>query len=126
MVMYTETAIDHFCHPRNAYAMEEANGVGQAGNPRCGDTMRLYLRIEEGRILRASFQTLGCVAAIALSSSTTELLPGMRIEDAQALQEEDYIHPLGGLPPTKRHCAAMTRRAVCAAISDYQARNTTR
>ncbi len=102
--------------------MEDPDGVGEAQNPACGDTMRLFIKVEENRIHNARFLTFGCSAAIASSSITTELIKGKTIEEALAISDEMVAQALGGLPPTKMHCSALAQKALTNAISDYRKR----
>ncbi|HEX2173392.1 MAG TPA: iron-sulfur cluster assembly scaffold protein [Dehalococcoidia bacterium] len=120
--MYNERVMDHFSNPRNVGVLEEANAVGLEVNPVCGDSMRLFLRIEDNRILDARFQTAGCGAAIATSSMSTELIKGLTIEEAQALTKEDIEDALGGLPGNKIHCSMLAVDAIEAALRDYRSR----
>ena len=109
-------------HPRNAGPMPDANAVGEDRNPVCGDRMRLMLRIEDGRIVRATFLTHGCGAAIATSSAATELLTGRRLDEAQRLSRDDFVAAVGGLPPSKVHCSVLAAGALRKALADYAAR----
>lgn len=117
--MFNETVIDHFMNPRNVGEIDDADAVGQAGNPEHGNTMRLYLKVHNGIITDAKFKTFGCSAAIASSSITTELLKGKSIDEAPLLTHEEILRALGGLPETKIHCSVMAEQAVRAAIEDY-------
>ena len=117
---YSEVVMDHFVNPRNMGEIENANGVGEVGNPACGDVMKLYLLInDEGVIENSSFKTFGCGAAIASSSMATELLKGAKVEDALKLTNQAIVDALGGLPPAKIHCSVMAEEAVEAALKDY-------
>ena len=120
--MYNERVIDHFSNPRNVGVLEEANAIGLEINPVCGDSMRLYLLVEEDRIRDARFQTVGCPAAIATSSQATEMIKGLTIEEALALTKEDIEDALGGLPGNKIHCSILAVDAIEAAVGDYRAR----
>jgi nitrogen fixation NifU-like protein len=100
--------------------IEEASGVGEVGNPACGDVMRLYLKIEDGKIIDAKFKTFGCGAAIASSSMTTELIKGKTIDEALKLSNEAVSEALGGLPPAKQHCSVLAEDALRAALEDYK------
>ena len=117
--MYSEKVIDHFSNPRNVGEIEDADGVGQAGNPVCGDIMKIYLKINENKIEEAKFKTLGCGAAIAASSMTTELIKGRTVEEALELSNKAVVAALDGLPPAKLHCSVLAEQAVKAAIMDY-------
>jgi nitrogen fixation protein NifU and related proteins len=118
---YSATLIDHFEHPRNAGAMADANAEGYVVNPVCGDSMRLFLRIEDGRIERASFLTSGCPASIATSSAATELIAGLAIADAEALPRERFAEAVGGLPTSKVHCSVLAAQAIRVAIEGWRA-----
>jgi nitrogen fixation NifU-like protein len=117
---YSDKVMDHFMHPRNMGEIEEASGVGEVGNPACGDVMRLYLKIEDGKIIDAKFKTFGCGAAIASSSMTTELIKGKSIDEALKLSNEAVSEALGGLPPAKQHCSVLAEDALRAALEDYK------
>ena len=105
--------------------MENADGVGNATNPVCGDTMRLFIKVEDQRIVEATFLTFGCGAAIAASSMTTEMIKGKTIEEALRISDQDVVEALGGLPPTKVHCSVLAEKALGAAIADYRAKKGT-
>lgn len=123
--MYNEIVMDHFSNPRNVGVLEDANAVGLEVNPVCGDSMRLFLKIEDGRIRDARFQTAGCGAAIATSSMATEMLKGLTLEEARALTKEDIEDALGGLPGNKIHCSMLAIDALETALQDYHARSST-
>jgi nitrogen fixation protein NifU and related proteins len=116
---YSEKVMDHFMHPRNMGEIEDADGVGEVGNPACGDVMKLYLKIENDKIVDVKFKTFGCGAAIASSSMTTELIKGKTIEEAIKLSNEAVSEALGGLPPAKEHCSVLAEDALKAALEDY-------
>ena len=118
--MYNPTVMDHFTHPRNMGEMEDPDGVGEATNPVCGDTMTLFIKVKDSRITQASFLTFGCAAAIAASSITTEMVKGKTIEEALGITDRDVVEALGGLPPTKVHCSILAEKALNAAVSDYR------
>jgi nitrogen fixation NifU-like protein len=120
---YNEVVIDHLKHPRNMGEMENPDGVGEAQNPVCGDTMRLFIRVETDRIINATFLTYGCGAAIASSSITTEMIKGKTIEEALAISKETVIEAFGELPPTKNHAAMLAEQAVKAAVLNYRKKN---
>lgn len=122
MAAYSDLVRDHFQNPRNAGEIAEADAIGYETNPVCGDTMRLTLRINGGRIVEARFQTSGCPAAIAASSICTEMIRGLSLAEAEAFRKEDYAAALGGLPPSKMHCSVLAADAVRAAGSDYRQR----
>lgn len=117
---YNPVVMDHFKHPRNMGEMENPDGVGEAQNPVCGDTMRLFIRVESERIVDVKFLTFGCSAAIASSSLTTEMIKGKTLEEALQIRDEDIVHALGGLPASKIHCSILAEMAIRAAVSDYK------
>ena len=119
---YSETLIDHFEHPRNAGAMPDANAEGYVVNPVCGDSMRLFLRVEDGRVAAASFLTSGCPASIATSSVATELVRGLTLEDAEALTREQFADAVGGLPRSKVHCSVLATQAIHNAAESWRTR----
>lgn len=106
-------------NPRNVGEIENADGVGEVGNPACGDMMRLYLKVDGGRIVDAKFRTFGCGAAIASSSMLTEMIKGKTVEEAQAITNQQVAEALDGLPPVKIHCSVMAEQAVKSALDDY-------
>ena len=116
---YSEKVMDHFMNPRNVGEIENASGVGQVGNMKCGDIMKVYLQIEDGKIVDAKFKTFGCGAAVATSSMATELIKGKSVKDALKLTNKAVIEALDGLPPVKIHCSVLAEEAVKAAILDY-------
>ena len=116
---YNQVVIDHLKHPRNMGEMKDADGVGEATNPACGDTMRLFIKVEGNRIIDATFLTFGCGAAIAASSMTTEMVKGRTIDEALTISNQVVADALGGLPPTKFHCSVLAEKAIKAAVSDY-------
>jgi nitrogen fixation NifU-like protein len=117
---YGPIVIDHFMHPRNMGEMENPDGMGEAKNPVCGDTMRLYIKVESDRITDVKFLTFGCGAAIASSSLATEMIKGKTIEEALQIKDEDIIKALGGLPEAKVHCSVLAEMAIRAAVEDYR------
>ncbi len=117
---YNQVVMEHLKHPRNMGEMEDPDGVGEARNPACGDTMRLFIKVETNRIVDAKFLTFGCGAAIASSSITTEIIKGRTIEEALAISDAVIAQALGGLPPTKVHCSVLAENAIHAAVSDYR------
>ena len=120
---YSEKVRDHFAHPRNVGTIEDADGVGEVGNAVCGDIMKMYLKIDDGIITDAKFNTFGCGAAIATSSMATEMIRGKRIEEAEKLTNKAVVEALDGLPPVKLHCSVLAEEAVRAALEDYRSRN---
>ena len=116
---YSDLLRDHFENPRNPGELADADAVGYQTNPVCGDTMRLTLRINGGRVVEACFQTSGCPAAIATSSVCTEMIRGQTLAEAEALTKEDYAAALGGLPAGKMHCSVLAADTVRAAAADY-------
>jgi nitrogen fixation protein NifU and related proteins len=119
MQPYSEKVMDHIRNPRNIGEIENADGVGEVGNPVCGDMMRLFIKVEDNRIMDAKFQTFGCGAAIAVSSMLTELVIGKTIEEALRLSNKAVAEALDGLPSVKMHCSALGEDALRAAIRDY-------
>lgn len=117
---YSPTLIDHFEHPRNAGAMEDADAEAYVVNPVCGDSLRLFLKIDDDRVERASFLTSGCPASIATSSAATEMLAGRTLEEAEALTRDDYAEAVGGLPKSKVHCSVLAASAVRQAIAEWR------
>ncbi|MBR2466193.1 MAG: Fe-S cluster assembly scaffold protein NifU [Clostridia bacterium] len=119
-MQYSEKVMDHFTHPRNVGEIENADGVGTVGNAKCGDIMKIYLKIDENDIITdCKFKTFGCGAAIATSSMATELIKGRSIKDALALTNSVVVEALEGLPPVKVHCSVLAEEAVKSAIADY-------
>jgi nitrogen fixation NifU-like protein len=111
--------MDHFMNPRNVGEIEGADGVGEVGNPACGDMMRLYLKVEDGRVVDAKFRTFGCGAAIASSSMLTEMIKGKTVEEAREITNHAVAEALDGLPAVKIHCSVMAEQAVKSALDDY-------
>ena len=120
--MYSKTVMDHFKKPRNAGVIEKPDGVGEIGNPLCGDMMSIYLQVEDDIIEDVKFQTFGCGAAIAVSSMLTELAKGKSIEEAKKISNKDVAKALEGLPKNKLHCSNLGADALHMAIQDYEAR----
>ena len=117
---YTEQVMDHFMNPRNMGEMEDASGVGTVGNAKCGDIMRIYIKVEDDVITDVKFKTFGCGAAIATSSKATELVKGKTLDEALQITNKMVMESLGGLPPVKVHCSVLAEEALHAAIQDYK------
>jgi nitrogen fixation NifU-like protein len=122
--LFTDEVIDHFSNPRNVGEMEDANGIGDAGDPSCGDTMRLYIKVEENVITGVSFKICGCVAALASASVTTVLVKGKTIDEALMITNKDISDALGGLPKQKLHCSVLGEEAIRNAVADYRSKIT--
>ncbi len=120
---YSEKVMDHFQNPRNVGKIENADGVGEVGNAKCGDIMKIYLKIDDGIITDVKFNTFGCASAIATSSMATELIKGKPVKDALALTNKAVVEALDGLPPVKIHCSVLAEEAVKAAVKDYYDKN---
>lgn len=121
-MQYSEKVMDHFANPRNVGEIEDANAVGQVGNPKCGDIMKIYMKIENDVIVDVKFKTFGCGAAVATSSMATEMVKGKTVQEALKLTNKAVADALDGLPPVKMHCSLLAEEAVKAALSDYYAR----
>lgn len=121
--MYTDKVMDHFQNPRNVGEIESPDGVGEVGNPVCGDIMKIYLKVEDDRIVDIKFKTFGCGAAIATSSMATEMVKGKTLDEALAITRNAVAEALGGLPPSKMHCSNLAADAVHKAIADYRAKH---
>ena len=122
MSMYSKKVMEHFLNPRNMGKIDDPDGVGTAGNPICGDTMTIYIKVKNNRIVDIKFQTFGCAAAIATSSMVTELAKGKTIEEAEKITRDDVADALEGLPPIKMRCSNLAADALKAAIDDYKKR----
>lgn len=120
---YSQKVIDYFTHPRNVGKMDNPDGVGKVGNPVCGDVMELYIKVENGKITDAKFQTFGCAAAIATSSMVTELVKNKTLDEALKISNETVTEALGGVPAIKRHCSVLAEEALRAAIADYKSKH---
>jgi nitrogen fixation NifU-like protein len=118
--MYSEKVMDHFSNPRNVGEIDAPSGVGEVGNPVCGDIMKIFLKIEDNRIVDAKFKTFGCGAAIASSSMATELIRGKTLEEAWEVSNKAVAEALEGLPPVKMHCSVLAEEAIHKAINDYR------
>ena len=123
MALYSEKAMDHFRNPRNVGVIENADGVGEVGNPVCGDIMKIYLKIQDDTIADVKFETFGCGSAIASSSMATELIKGKPVSDALQLTNKAVTEALGGLPAHKLHCSVLAEEAIKAALQDYYEKN---
>ncbi|MBU5254932.1 Fe-S cluster assembly scaffold protein NifU [Tissierella praeacuta] len=121
--MYSEKVMDHFQNPRNVGEILDADGIGEVGNAKCGDIMKMYLKIENGIIEDVKFKTFGCGSAIASSSMATELIKGKTIEEAMELTNKAVAEALDGLPPVKMHCSVLAEQAIKSALLDYSKKN---
>lgn len=124
--MYSEKVMDHFQNPRNVGEIQDADGIGEIGNPVCGDIMKLYIKVEDNRIVDVKFKTFGCGAAIATSSMVTELVKGRTLEEAEKISRDMVAEALGGLPPVKLHCSNLAADALQKAIEDYKNKGKTK
>ncbi len=120
MALYSEKVMDHFRNPRNVGVIEDADGVGEVGNAKCGDIMKMYLKIEDGIIVDVKFETFGCGSAIASSSMATELIKGKPVEEAMQLTNKAVAEALDGLPAYKMHCSVLAEEAIRSALEDYE------
>ncbi len=118
--MYSKAVMDHFNNPRNAGVIEDADGIGEVGNPVCGDMMTFYIKVKDGRLEDVKFQTFGCVAAIAVSSMVSEMAKGKKLEEAEKITNKLVAETLGGLPPNKMHCSNLGAEALTLAIKNFQ------
>ena len=123
MALYTDTVMDHFRNPRNVGSIENPDGVGEVGNAKCGDIMKMYLKIDNNVITDVKFETFGCASAIASSSIATEMIKGKTVDEALALTNREVVDSLGGLPAYKLHCSVLAEEAVKSAVKDYYDRN---
>ena len=121
-MLYSEKVMDHFSNPRNVGEIENADGIGEVGNAKCGDIMKMYLKIDNGVITDDKFKTFGCGAAIATSSIATEMVKGKTIDEALKLTNKAVVEALDGLPPVKLHCSVLAEQAMKSALSDYYRR----
>ena len=119
-MIYSDKVLEHFRHPKNQGVIEDADAVGQDGNPVCGDVMKIYLKIKDGRIEDIKFETLGCAAAIAVSSALTEMVKGMTLLEAKKVTKDNVVDDLGGLPVQKVHCSMLGVDALYKAIAAYE------
>lgn len=118
-MLYSEKVMNHFRNPRNVGEMEDADGIGEVGNAKCGDIMRMYIKVKDNIITDVKFMTFGCGSAIATSSIATEMIKGKSIDDALELSNKAVVEALGGLPAHKIHCSVLAEEAVKAAVKDY-------
>ena len=123
MALYSEKVMDHFKNPRNVGELENPSGVGQVGNAKCGDIMKIYLQVENNIIVDVKFETFGCGSAIASSSMATEMIKGKTVEEALALSNRDVVTALDGLPTHKIHCSVLAEEAIKTAVKDYYDKN---
>ena len=123
MALYSDKVMDHFQHPRNVGKLDDADGIGEVGNAKCGDIMRMYIKVDAGIITDCKFNTFGCGSAIATSSMATELIKGKSVKEALTLSNQAVVDALDGLPPQKIHCSVLAEEAVRAAIKDYYDKN---
>ena len=124
MALYSEKVMDHFRNPRNVGVIEDANGIGEVGNAKCGDIMKMYLKIEDDIIKDVKFETFGCGSAIASSSMATELIKGQPVSEAMKLTNKAVAEALDGLPDYKMHCSVLAEEAIQSALKDYESRKT--
>ena len=122
-MLYSEKVMDHFRNPRNVGKLDDADGVGEVGNAKCGDIMKIYIKVEDNIITDVKFNTFGCGSAIASSSMATEMIRGRSIDEALALSNRTVVEALDGLPPHKVHCSVLAEEAVRAAVKDYYDKN---
>ena len=122
MALYSDKVMDHFLKPRNLGTIADADGIGEVGNAKCGDIMKMYLKIEDDIIQDVKFETFGCGSAIASSSMATELIKGQRVEDAMQLTNKAVAEALDGLPAYKMHCSVLAEEAIQAALEDYKSK----
>ena len=123
MALYSEKVMDHFTHPRNVGVIEDANGVGEVGNAKCGDIMKIYLKIDNDVVTDVKFETFGCGSAIASSSMATEMIKGKPVDQVLTLTNKAVVEALDGLPAHKLHCSVLAEEAVKAALKDYFDKN---
>ncbi|MBC8570074.1 Fe-S cluster assembly scaffold protein NifU [Zongyangia hominis] len=121
-MLYSDKVMEHFTNPHNVGELPDADGIGEVGNAKCGDIMKMYLKIDGGKITDIKFKTFGCGAAIATSSIATDMIKGQTIEDALKLTNKAVVEALDGLPPAKIHCSVLAEQAVKAALADYYRR----
>ena len=122
MALYSDKVMDHFRNPRNVGQIDDADGIGEVGNAKCGDIMKMYLKIEDGIVQDVKFETFGCGSAIASSSMATELIKGQPLEEVRKLTNKAVAEALDGLPNYKMHCSVLAEEAIQAALADYEKR----
>ena len=122
MGMYSEKVMDHFNNPRNVGEIKNADGIGEVGNPVCGDIMKIYIKVKDNKITDCKFRTFGCGAAIATSSMITEMVKGKQVDDALKISNKAVAEALGGLPPVKMHCSNLAADGLAKAIEDYKSK----
>ena len=122
MMLYSEKVMDHFANPRNVGEIADADGIGEVGNAKCGDIMKMYIKVQDGIITDVKFKTFGCGAAVATSSMATEMIMGKSIDDALKITNKAVVEALEGLPPAKLHCSVLAEQAMKSAIADYYKR----
>ncbi len=120
--MYTETVRDYFLNPRNVGSFDDADGIGEVGNAKCGDVMKIFIKVEDDRITDVRFETFGCAAAIASSSIATEMIKGKTLDEALKVTNKDVLEALGGLPAEKIHCSLLAEEGIRAAVENYRSR----
>ena len=123
MALYSEKVMDHFLPPRNVGVIEDANAIGEVGNAKCGDIMKMYMKIEEGTIQDVKFETFGCGSAIASSSMATEMIKGKPVDEAMQLTNKAVAEALDGLPDYKMHCSVLAEEAIKSALDDYNSKS---
>ena len=124
MEKYSDKVMDHFMNPRNVGELKDANGIGEVGNPRCGDIMKMYIKVKDNVIEDIKFLTFGCGAAVATSSMVTEMIKGKTVDEALEITNKDVAEALDGLPPIKMHCSNLAQEAIKDAIEDYKKKKT--
>ncbi len=122
MALYAENVMDHFLHPRNVGVIEDANAIGEVGNAKCGDIMKMYLKIRDGIVVDVKFETFGCGSAIASSSMATEMIKGKPLSEVRKLTNQAVTEALDGLPTHKIHCSVLAEEAIHSALEDYERR----
>ena len=123
MALYTDTVMDHFMNPRNVGEIPDADGIGEVGNAKCGDIMKMYIKVKDDVITDVKFNTFGCGSAIASSSMATEMIKGKTIDEALAVTNKQVVEALGGLPAHKLHCSVLAEESIKSAVKDYYDRN---